>query len=1218
MSPIRLVLAGSLLALVAADARARERTNFDAWLSAPAVADAPVRRGVVAARDPGRGVPALLWTPGAPAAPRGLSAADAAREHLGRHAQAYGVSSAALAGLRTRFVHDTGRGGIVVVLRQSVGGVDVFHGDIKLLLDRQHRLVAISGSPHPAAHPGAVRPFVRSAPSAVTTALRDLYGDAAAAVQLAPLAPRHGWQELELASSTALRFDRPARLTRVWFPVGEALVPAQLVELHTRRGGERDVFQYVVAADDGRVLYRRDATARDSYQYRVWAEADGDRRPLDGPLVDWNPYPAPVPGDGPVDVTQPPLVSMEGFNTNPEGLADPWLPPGAQETRGNNVDAYVDHDSPDGFSPDDGDFHADVTAPGVFDRVYDIAAEPLVSVEQSMAAITQLFYVTNWMHDWWYDSGFDEAAGNAQDDNFGRGGLGGDPLHAEAQDAALAGTRNNANMSTPLDGAPPRMQMYLWSGVELASGVTVTPLGAELEVRTATFGPGNFDLTAPLAIVADTGGKSATDGCEAVVNDLNGKIAVVDRGDCTFEIKVAGAQAAGAVGVLIIDNVDGDKPPTLGNDANTDDPTIPAQSVTKAVGAALKDAILKGPQTAHMTASRSVERDGTIDNMIVAHEWGHYLHHRLVECGSPACGGESEGWGDFNALLMTLREGDALDGTFTLDAYASFDPTGYFGIRRVPYSVDTDRNALSFRHIADGEPLPADHPINPNGGNNSEPHNVGEVWATMMWEVYVALHEAHAGDLSFAEVRRRMSDLVVTGMLMAPPSPTFTEQRDGLLMAAAADSAADMLTIAGAFARRGAGSCAVSPPKNSSTLVGVVEDFDLRANGLLLDLQAGDVVTSCDHDGVIDVGERGRVDIEVYNGGVMALPAGATVEVVDPDPDLVFPDGSLVTLPELAPLERRTVQLAVGLAGGVTANRSVMLTVRMTAASGCQTTSERALPLQIHADVAPAVSASDDVEAGDTVWATDGGGADVVWTRQFAGAEHFWHADDVGHPSDTRLVSPPLTVADGEALVIGFDHAYSFEQSDGTNWDGGVVELSSDGGKTWADVSTLAAVNGYTGVIASELNPLDARPAYVGASKGYPARVHESFDLGDKLAGATIQLRFRVGTDAAAGAAGWDLDNIAFAGITETPFGRWTTDAGLCAPDDSGPTSGEATANDATAEPTTGGSDGSAEAGGQADDDDGCGCAADGRGRAGSWLLVLLPLLRRRGRGRRV
>src|SRR5204862_6068246 len=57
--------------------------------------------------------------------------------------------------------------------------------------------------------------------------------------------------------------------------------------------------------------------------------------------------------------------------------------------------------------------------------------------------------------------GFTEAAGNFQSSNFGRGGLGNDPVQADAQDG---GGFNNANMSTPADGSPGRMQMYIFNG----------------------------------------------------------------------------------------------------------------------------------------------------------------------------------------------------------------------------------------------------------------------------------------------------------------------------------------------------------------------------------------------------------------------------------------------------------------------------------------------------------------------------------------------------------------------------------------------------------------------------------------------------------------------------------------------------------------------------------------------------------------------------------
>ena len=94
----------------------------------------------------------------------------------------------------------------------------------------------------------------------------------------------------------------------------------------------------------------------------------------------------------------------------------------------------------------------------------------------------------------------------------------------------------------------------------------------------------------------------------------------------------------------------------------------------------------------------------------------------------------SEGWGDFIALHMIARDGDNLNGTFALATYATsaFDPnSAYFGIRRVPYSVDFTKNALTFKHISDGVALPA-VPTLP-GGANSEVHNAGEIWATMLW-----------------------------------------------------------------------------------------------------------------------------------------------------------------------------------------------------------------------------------------------------------------------------------------------------------------------------------------------------------------------------------------------------------------------------------------------------------------------------------------------------
>ena len=206
------------------------------------------------------------------------------------------------------------------------------------------------------------------------------------------------------------------------------------------------------------------------------------------------------------------------------------------------------------------DFRASATSAGSFDRVYDVSLQPGASADQRMAAVTQLFYVTNFLHDWFYDAGFDEASGNAQSDNYGRGGLGNDDLLAEAQDFS---GQNNATMTTPADGARPRLQVYLFAP-NTRYGVTVTSpaaIAGNYAAGLASFGPQAFDLTADV-VLADDGSGTRTDACQALVNDVAGKIVLIDRPGCTVIVKTKNAQSAGAAGVIIANNAAG-PPPTL-------------------------------------------------------------------------------------------------------------------------------------------------------------------------------------------------------------------------------------------------------------------------------------------------------------------------------------------------------------------------------------------------------------------------------------------------------------------------------------------------------------------------------------------------------------------------------------------------------------------------------------------------------------------------------
>jgi extracellular elastinolytic metalloproteinase len=171
----------------------------------------------------------------------------------------------------------------------------------------------------------------------------------------------------------------------------------------------------------------------------------------------------PMPVESPNHTTPVPPADGRTLVANPaNALASPfgWHDTngaaGAEftTTQGNNVHAYTDTDNnnlPDaGSSPSGG-------AGLVFDFVLDLTQAPST---YRPAAVTNLFYWNNIIHDVFYQYGFNEAAGNFQQNNYGRGGAGADYVRAEAQDG---GGTNNANFATPPDGSWPRMQMYIWT-----------------------------------------------------------------------------------------------------------------------------------------------------------------------------------------------------------------------------------------------------------------------------------------------------------------------------------------------------------------------------------------------------------------------------------------------------------------------------------------------------------------------------------------------------------------------------------------------------------------------------------------------------------------------------------------------------------------------------------------------------------------------------------
>jgi hypothetical protein len=1065
----------------------------------------------------------------------GLTPAAMARDHVAALASLW-VQKAPPMELAEAGTQELRNGAKIVRLTQHVDGVPLEQGEMRVLMYENGSLAAVAGT----LLPSTFKPVFRSsAQQALEHALDKHLGAARSQLAISDAGESDGWQQLSVAYTPDVQV-LSARARREVATVGGELKEVWKVELESssapdalseQRSPIYSMHAYVVLDANGQIVRDDDLVQFDSFLYRAYMEDTGNRRPLDGPLASFAPHPTGVPdGSGPALLPQGNLVVMEAFNKN----ADPWLASNATTTQGNNAEAFSDLDGNSRFA--DGDVRPAVAAGRVLNYVYDHTQEPFAA-DNLNAGVVNAFFMVNWMHDWYYDSGFTETTGVGQTDNFGRGGVANDSMIVAAQAGANVGSRNNASMATPADGARPRMRMFLWTaGTNTA---LITPSGP---IHSGAFsaGPRNYDLTGDLMAAAD-GTDPASDACQAVTNNLTGKIAlVIYSGVCNSSVIVPNVKAAGAIGIVLVNGAS-DSPSGFGGSAAA---KIPGLVIGKTDGLALQAALAAGPVTVELqSAVAGVERDGDLDNTVVGHEWGHYLHHRLAICGgSQQCGGMSEGWADFNALMMMAREGDNRNGVYAMAPYALDDGvtqnTAYFGIRRFPYSRDRTKNDLSFRHIGDENALPTTTPGFP-GGPNSEVHNTGEIWATMMWEAFNVVADAHGVNVA----RRRMADYIVAGLLLTPPNATFTEQRDGLLAGASALDSDDMLLMAAAFAGRGAGSCAVSPDRNSPTNTGVVESGTLAAKLTAGGLSLTDDGISCDHDGYLDPGESGTLHLKVANSGIIAAE-NVAITATTSTPGIRL--GAPIKMAALGPFSGADLAIPVTVLATAARNTLVTINIRVTGEQTCDKMGINVpLTLRIGADDMPSASTVDHADTLISPWTATGATAATLWGRTLdtTGNSMFFGKDSPS-TSDTQFASPPLQVSTTQPLVVTLKQAYNFEAQGTTLFDGGVIEVSLNGGTTWSDVTAFGVNPGYTGPLAG--GPLAARQAFGGMSPGYPALNALTLNFGTVFAGLPVMLRFRISTDAVGAAVGWNVDDVAVSGITNTPFPQLVVEPSTC------------------------------------------------------------------------
>ncbi|MGI8702467.1 MAG: M36 family metallopeptidase [Nocardioidaceae bacterium] len=368
--------------------------------------------------------------------PSSASAASVAMDYVRAHLPALGLTSADLTTFRLRQDYVDIAGIHHVSWTQSVKGLPVFSNGLKANVTKNGELVSIQGAPVSGlaakASKIAVAPHL-SAAEARAAAATDVNGTVSEASHVAS------------SSSTLTRWSNSDQAQLVWFMSANGLQLGW--STYVQAGGTLN-YQHVIDAATGRVLYRHDTTNFDRGDALVYDNYPG--APVGGTQRVVNLYKS-----GYLPPTQQTWLRgnyvIAWSDTNDNNVADSWERSKVPGTPSGAEFELVP------FRP----------YPGLCNDHFVCTWKPSTPFSwqtNRRADITQGFYYNSVYHDYLAKApfGFTQRAGNFELS-------GGDPVLLNDLDGANTadglpdgGHIDNANMSTPPDGIPPTMQMYLF------------------------------------------------------------------------------------------------------------------------------------------------------------------------------------------------------------------------------------------------------------------------------------------------------------------------------------------------------------------------------------------------------------------------------------------------------------------------------------------------------------------------------------------------------------------------------------------------------------------------------------------------------------------------------------------------------------------------------------------------------------------------------------
>ena len=782
------------------------------------------------------------------------------------------------------------------------------------------------------------------------------------------------------------------------------------------------------------------------------------------------------------------VVSPADAVASPFGWHDTNGAAGAefQITKGNNVHAYLDQNNDNTTDANEPNGGTDL----VFDFPLLAGGEPDTNRQ---AATVNLFYLNNMMHDIAFRYGFNEASGNFQAKNYTNVAGANDDVRAEAQDASKGSPPlvNNANFATPPDGSNPRMQMYVWTRTndKLLQVTAPSSVVGGIDAGTAAFGPAITSTPISGQVVSVNDGTSTpTYGCNALLNNnLQGKIALIDRGTCFFNDKVYNAQQKGAIACIICNFED----VTINMGAASavaNLVTIPSVMIKKSDCDRIRAAAGLTVTLSKPAVSAGPERiDGDFDNGIIAHEYGHGISSRLTGgrlnagCLSSGEHAAGEGWSDFLALAVTTRPTDRATTSRGVGTYVFRQPISGAGIRTHPYSTDMKVNPLTYNKII----------------YDPEVHDVGEVWTIVLWDLYWAMVDRYGWDANLKNTQSgngKTLQLVIDGMKLQPCEPGFLDARDAILAADKANyNGENQCLIWEVFARRGMGFNANQGTSSSKS--DNLEGFETMPQ-CVKEIKIKKEATE-----YIKPGESITYTIKVTNH----KGTTATGVVVNDE------------------LPKNTTYIA----GSANRTVSVSNSVLTWNIGNLPTDSTIILTYKVNTDVTKKSIAQfvDDMESGDKNWTVDQliSNGDAYWDitdiESKSGIKSFAVGYGNNDSTDQLLqLKNPIKIA-GTQPVLRFFHKYDTE----FGFDGGIVQVSTDNGSNWLDVASQFFKNAYIGLIDYSAFRLPNQRAFWGKQTRFAGSY---IDLSSFI-GQNLLFRFRFATDNNENFVGWFVDDVA-------------------------------------------------------------------------------------------